>query len=63
MLNDEGMHKRLKRSDSARPSSSATQTSLLADLNSRLDETNYSIQVAASEIKALSSTIDLYAGS
>ena len=63
MLNDEGMHKRLEQSDSAHASSSASQTSLLADLDSRLNKTNSLIEGAASETKALSSRIDLYAKS
>ena len=63
MLNDEGMHKRLKQSDLAYASSSATQTSLLADLNTRLEETNSRIQAATSATKALGSRFDLYASS
>lgn len=63
MLNDEGMHKRLKQSDLAHASSSATQTSLLVDINTRLQENNTLIQAAALESKALGSRIDVYAKS
>ena len=61
ILNDEGMHKRLEQSEAALASSSATQTSLLADLKIRLDETNSLVQATASETQALISRIDLYA--
>lgn len=61
MLNDEGMHKRLKQSDLAYASSSATQTSILAELNTRLEETNSRIEAATSATRAWGSRIDLYA--
>lgn len=55
------MNKRLEQSDLAHASSSANQTSLLVDLNNRLEETNSLIEAAASDTKALGSRIDLYA--
>lgn len=54
------MHKRLKEADLAHASSSATQTSLLTELNARLEETNSRIGAATSEVKVLGSRIDLY---
>lgn len=60
MLNHEGMHKRLKQSDPANASSSATQTSLLMDMSTSLEETNSLIQAAASETKVPGSRIDMY---
>lgn len=63
MLNDEGMHKRLNQIDQAQANASATQSTLLADMNSRLEETNSLLQVATSETKALGSRFDLYARS
>ena len=59
MSNDEGMHKRLSEIDQAQASASATQSMLLADLNSRLEETNSLMQAATSETKALGSRFDL----
>ena len=63
MSNDEGMHKRLGQIDQAQASASATQFTLLADLDSRLEETNSLIKAATSETKALESRFDLYARS
>ena len=48
MLNDEGMHKRLKHSDLAHTSSSATQASLLVDIGAQLEETNSLLQALVS---------------
>ena len=48
MLNEEGMHKRLKHSDLTHTSSSATQDSLLVDIGARLEETNSLIQALVS---------------
>ena len=63
MSNDEGMDERLRQIDQAQASASATQSTLLADLDSRLEETNSLIQAATSETKALGSRFDLYAKS
>ena len=48
MLNDEGMHKRLKHSDLAHTSTSATQTSLLVDIGAQLEETNLLLKALVS---------------
>ena len=48
MLNDEGMHKRLKHSNLAHTSSSATQTSLLVDIGDQLEEANSLLQALVS---------------
>ena len=63
MLNDESMHKRLKQSDLACASSSATHNSILAELNTRLEETNSRIEAATLATRVWESRIDLYANS
>lgn len=60
-MNADSMHKRIQLLDSAHASSSATQTLLIVDLSTRMEQAYSLIQATALETKALSSRVESYA--
>ena len=59
-MNDANLDKSLKQSELSRIQSSATQSSELAEIKSRLEENNALARAAASETKKLSLRFDVY---
>ena len=58
-LNDTNLHKSLKQSELSRAESSATQSSELAEIKSRLEENTALAKAAASETQKLSLRFDM----